>query len=114
MIMEELIQKIDELINAINNNSVPLWLTIIGILVPIAISLLVWWQSHQQNKKNIALQKQITTSEEKLQKEICSKEIKVQRKKNPLANQGVFSFNRFLNNLFFFFLSFCNFFFQPA
>ena len=78
MIMEELIQKIDELINAINNNSVPLWLTIIGILVPIAISLLVWWQSHQQNKKNIALQKQITTSEEKLQKEICSKEIKVQ------------------------------------
>ena len=68
MIMEELIQKIDELINAINNNSVPLWLSIIGILVPIAISLLVWWQSHQQNKKNIALQQQITTSEEKLQK----------------------------------------------
>lgn len=78
MIMEELIQKIDELINAINNNSVPLWLTIIGILVPIAISLLVWWQSHQQNKKNIALQQQIKTSEEKLQKEISSKEIKVQ------------------------------------
>lgn len=78
MIMEELIQKIDELINAINNNSVPLWLSIIGILVPIAISLLVWWQSHQQNKKNIALQQQITTGEEKLQKEISSKEIKVQ------------------------------------
>ena len=76
--MEELIQKIDDLINAINNNSVPLWLTIIGILVPIAISLLVWWQSYQQNKKNIALQKQITASEERLQKEICSKEIKVQ------------------------------------
>lgn len=76
--MEELIQKIDELINAINNDSVPLWLTIIEILVPIAISLLVWWQSHQQNKTNIALQKQITASEEHLQKKISSKEIKVQ------------------------------------
>ena len=73
MIMEELIQKIDELINAINNNSVPLWLTIIGILVPIAISLLVWWQSHQQNKKNIALQKQITTSEENCKKKSAQK-----------------------------------------
>lgn len=76
--MEELMQKIDELINAINNNSVPFWLTIIGIFVPIAISLLVWWQSHRQNKKNIALQKQITASEERLQKEISSKEIKAQ------------------------------------
>ena len=84
MSMEELIQKIDELINAINNNSVPLWLTIIGILVPIAISLLVWWQSHQQNKKNISLQKQITESEERLQKEISSKEIKVQISKQDL------------------------------
>ena len=76
--MEELIQKIDELINEISANSVPLWLSIIGVFVPILLSLLVLWQGYRQNKRNIELQQQITNSEEKLQKEISAKEIKVQ------------------------------------
>lgn len=76
--MEELIQKIDELINKISENSVPLWLSIIGIFVPILISLLVLWQGYRQNRRNIELQQQITNSEEKLQKEISAKETKVQ------------------------------------
>ena len=76
--MEELIQKIDELINEISANSVPLWLSIIGVFVPILLSLLVLWQGCRQNKRNIELQQQITNSEEKLQKELSAKEIKVQ------------------------------------
>ena len=44
--MEELIQKIDELINEISANSVPLWLSIIGVFVPILLSLLVLWQGY--------------------------------------------------------------------
>ena len=76
--MDELMQKLDKLIDAVNSNTVPMWLTVIGIFIPIVISLLVFWQSWQQNKKNIILQEQIKISEQKLQKEISSKEIKVQ------------------------------------
>ena len=59
--MEELIQKIDELINEISANSVPLWLSIVGIFVPILISIIVLWQGCRQNKRNLELQQQITS-----------------------------------------------------
>ena len=76
--MEEIVKKIDELINEIGANTVPLWLSIIGIFVPILISIIVLWQGCRQNKRNLELQQQITNSEERLQKEISTKEIKVQ------------------------------------
>ena len=35
--MDELIRKMDELIEAINTNNVPTWLTWVGIFVPMLI-----------------------------------------------------------------------------
>ena len=55
--MDELIQKIDELINAINNNNVPIWLTWVGVLVPILISIAVIVQASVQAKNNKKFQK---------------------------------------------------------
>ena len=65
--MEELEQKINELIESINANSVPLWLSIFSIIVPIMISLAVAIFAivqHYQNKR--------------LQMTICDRELKVQ------------------------------------
>lgn len=90
--MEELIQKIDELIKEIHANSVPLWITIIGILVPIFISLLVLWQGCQQNKRNHELQKQVEENQAKLQREISSKELKVQMHSDFLKIYDDYSF----------------------
>ena len=39
--MEEIVKKIDELIKVVENNGVPAWLTWVGILVPIIISIAV-------------------------------------------------------------------------
>lgn len=48
--MEELIQELKELVNAIESNSVPLWLTICGIIMPIIISITVAIVTFVQNK----------------------------------------------------------------
>lgn len=65
--MEELIQKIDELIIAINNNSLPLWLSIVGILVPIFISIIVAIQAYIQHNSNKQLQIYISEKEARIQ-----------------------------------------------
>ena len=65
--MEELIQKIDELIIAINNNSLPLWLSIVGILVPIFISIIVAIQAYIQHNSNKQLQIYISEKESRIQ-----------------------------------------------
>lgn len=65
--MEELIQKIDELIIAINNNSLPLWLSIVGILVPIFISIIVAIQAYIQHNSNKELQIYISEKESRIQ-----------------------------------------------
>ncbi|MBD5632090.1 MAG: hypothetical protein HDP34_02515 [Clostridia bacterium] len=65
--MEELVQKIDELKEVLNANSVPLWLSIFCMIVPIAISIAVAifaGVQHYQNKK--------------LQKAISDKDLRVQ------------------------------------
>lgn len=76
--MEDLIVTLNDLIEVIKDNSVPMWITIIGVFVPILISILVLWLSGQQNKKNIELQKQMEERTRKLQKEICNRDIKAQ------------------------------------
>ena len=55
--MDELIRKMDELIEAINNNNVPAWLTWVGIFVPIIISIAVIIQAAAQAKNNKKFQK---------------------------------------------------------
>lgn len=87
--MEDLIATLNELIEVIKNNSVPLWVTIVGVFVPILISIVVLLLSIIQNKKNIELQNQMQEnerkfqmqmqeSERKLQKEICDRNTKAQ------------------------------------
>lgn len=61
--MEELTQKINELIEAINANSVPLWLSIIGMIVPIVISLAVAIFAIVQHYQNKRLQMAISDKE---------------------------------------------------
>ena len=65
--MEELIDKIDELIIAINNNSIPLWLSIVGILIPIFISIVVAIQAYIQHNSNKKLQMYISEKEARIQ-----------------------------------------------
>ncbi len=65
--MEELIQKINELIFAINNNSTPSWLTIVGIFVPILISIAVAIQAYIQHISNKKLQAYISERETRVQ-----------------------------------------------
>ena len=74
---EELIEELKALTNAINNNAVPQWVTIVGIFVPIAISLAVVVISIFQNKKNKELQEKINEQNECLQRELTQKELKV-------------------------------------
>lgn len=76
--MEDLIATLNDLIEVIKDNSVPMWITIIGVFVPILISILVLWLSVRQNKKNIELQEQMEERARKLQKEICNRDIKAQ------------------------------------
>ena len=65
--MEELIEKIEELIIVINNNSVPLWLSIVGILIPIFISIVVAIQAYIQHNSNKKLQMYISEKEARIQ-----------------------------------------------
>ncbi len=65
--MEELIEKIDELIIAIKSNSIPLWLSIVGILIPIFISIVVAIQAYIQHNSNKKLQIYISEKETRVQ-----------------------------------------------
>ena len=76
--MEEIVQKLDELICAINNNSEQRWLTWVGILVPIAVSIIAIVIDIILNIRNKKLQKQIMESEEVFQKKISDRDIKTQ------------------------------------
>lgn len=76
--MEELIQKIDEVIVAINSSSTPLWINIVGIFVPIVLSIVVIFITIHQNKINKILQQQICDTNIKLQQELSLKEQKLQ------------------------------------
>lgn len=60
--MEEIIEVINRLIEAVNQNSIPFWVTCVGIFVPIFISVAVAISSCVQNKKNNKLQKEIEES----------------------------------------------------
>lgn len=65
--MEELVQKIDELIMTLNSNSIPLWISIIGVFVPILLSIAVIAITITQNAQNKKLQKMISDKELKVQ-----------------------------------------------
>ena len=65
--MEELLDKIDELVIAINSNSIPLWLSIVGILIPIFISIVVAIQAYIQHNSNKKLQIYISEKEARIQ-----------------------------------------------
>ena len=82
--MEELIQRIDQLIAIMNRNSVPTWITIVGIFVPILISLMLLLQAYRHHKDNTLLQKQFEQSHEKLQRELSEHEERVQMRENIL------------------------------
>lgn len=65
--MEELAQKIDELIETINGNSMPLGLSIVGMIIPIIISLAVAAFAVVQHYQNKRLQKAISEKELRVQ-----------------------------------------------
>lgn len=65
--MEELSQKIAELIETLNKNSVPIGLTIFCMIVPIVISLAVAIFAVVQHYQNKRLQKNISEKELKVQ-----------------------------------------------
>ena len=48
--MEEIARNIEKLIETLNENSIPNWITIVGLLGPVFISILVCWLSNRQNK----------------------------------------------------------------
>jgi len=51
---EQLIEEVKELVNTLNNNTIPTWITILGIIIPIILSIAVIvqaWVQHRQNKK---------------------------------------------------------------
>ena len=76
--MEEIVQKIEQLTEVVGRSMVPMWITIIGAFGPILVSLLVVWQSHRQNKKNVELQKQIEDNNALLQKKLSERDEKSQ------------------------------------
>ena len=65
--MEEIVQKLDELKNIIENNSIPKCLEILGVIVPIIISLVVFGVSSHQFSINKKLQTQISNRDIKAQ-----------------------------------------------
>ena len=75
---EQLIEELRNLTEAINKNAVPLWISIVGIFVPIAISVAVVIISVFQNRKNKELQEKINEQNERLQRELSHKELKMQ------------------------------------
>lgn len=65
--MEEIVKKIDELIKVVENNGVPAWLTWVGILVPIFISIAVIVQASVQAGNNKKFKKYISDRDVKVQ-----------------------------------------------
>jgi len=65
--MEEIVKKIDELINVVENNGVPVLLTWVGILFPIFISIVVIFQTAIQASRNKKFQKYISDRDIKVQ-----------------------------------------------
>ncbi|MBE6555741.1 MAG: hypothetical protein E7663_05900 [Ruminococcaceae bacterium] len=65
--MEELIGKLDELIAAVGGGVLPLWLSIVGIFVPILISIIVAVQAYVQYIGNKKLQTYISQKEARIQ-----------------------------------------------
>ena len=76
--MEEIARNIEKLIETLNENSIPNWITIVGLLGPIFISILVWWLSNRQNKIHTQLEQQINDNNDKLQRAISDQQIKAQ------------------------------------
>ena len=76
--MEITFQGLDQLIQVISRASTPMWITIIGVFVPILISIIIFLQSLTQNRKNIQLQKQIEQNNEELQKKLSEHEERIQ------------------------------------
>jgi hypothetical protein len=76
--MEDIAQKIDELIETINNNTLPLWISIVGIFVPILLSGIIIVITIIQNKKNKELQELINNKNYTLQKDLSDRDVKVQ------------------------------------
>ena len=58
--MEDLVIKMEELIQAINNNNVPVWITYVSIIVPIILSVVVIVTTLLQHRQNKQLQKAIS------------------------------------------------------
>lgn len=73
--MEEIARNIEKLIETLNKNSIPNWITIVGLLGPILISILVWWLSNRQNKIHTQLEQQINDNNDKLQRAITTMHI---------------------------------------
>lgn len=65
--MDELTQKIDELVATLSSNSVPLWLTVFCMIVPIVISLAVAIFAVVQHYQNKRLQRAISDRELRVQ-----------------------------------------------
>lgn len=65
--MEELVQKIEELIKTINENTVSKEITIAGIIIPIAISIAVAIFAVIQHIQNVRLQRSISNRDYKVQ-----------------------------------------------
>ena len=71
-------EELKNLIEVLKNNAVPKWITIIGIFVPIAISIAVIVISILQHKWNKKFQQKLNDQNELLQRELSKKELRVQ------------------------------------
>lgn len=76
--MEELAQKIDELIEALKTNSMPLWISIVGIFVPILLSGIVIFISIMQHRINKKMQIEIAEKNITLQQQINERDVCIQ------------------------------------
>lgn len=82
--MEAIAQQLDRLIDTLNRDAIPIWITVVGIFVPILLSILLLWQSYGQNRKNIQLQIRMDRNSEKLKKELSVYGERVQMRGNIL------------------------------
>ena len=82
--MENINETINRLIEIINHNSLPVWVSYVGIFMPISISIAVAIISWFQNKKNNKLQKGIEESSERLQNTLTKHEEYIQMRNNIL------------------------------
>ena len=90
--MEEVLQKLTELINVLENNSVPLWLSIFGIIVPIIISVAVVIITIINNRRDKDLQRQINEKNTELEKRLSDRDVRIQMHADFLKIYDDFSF----------------------